>query len=488
MISHSKSLGASRPKVARVCIASVLLQLVAAFAIAQEVSPTDSTQLSLTKLLELAQQNVDLKKLNQSSLKQAQLRLSQVNAERWLSTFDLQVLSGVVPNVDANAAVAAKNASDFLFNLKSNDLENDFSFTGLGPFVQLEVKAIQPLYTWGKISGYEKMASENISLVGAQNQSRVDEIRYLTKKAFYNLLFSVEAINVLSEVQEKLQAAEDKLEELLIKNSKNVEEQDRLKIRVFASDVANRLLDARRGETLSRTALAELTGIRGDWKPIPEQLKPEPVDNLIKEEVIRTAISKKPSILQLDRLISIKKAEKQVARSDLFPSIFLAGELNYAYAPGRTDVKNPYLNDPFNRFGFGVALGFKQDLGLYRSLNKMEQLETEIYKNEAQRQQLIALTRLQTEEHYEKAANSIEGIQINEKGFRAARSWLTSTALSYNLGTASTKDVLESYAAYFKARLDLIKSIFELNMALAELSRAAGIEAVAGLNTPSPSL
>lgn len=488
MINYFKSLGASSQKVARVCVVSLTLQLAAASAIAQDVSPAGSTQLSLANLLELAEQNVDLKKLNQSSLKQAELKVSQVNAERWLSTFDLQVFSGVVPNVDADAAVAAKEASDFLFNLKSNDLENDFSITGLGPFVQLELKAIQPLYTWGKISGYEKMASENIALVRAQSQSRVDEIRYLTKKAFYNLLFSIEAINVLSEVQEKLQTAEDKLEELLIKNSKNVEEQDRLKIRVFASDVANRLLDARRGESLAKTALAELTGIRGDWRPIPDQLKPEPVDNLIKEDVIRAAISKKPQILQLDRLISIKKSERQVARSYLFPSIFLAGELNYAFAPGRTDVKNPYLNDSFNRFGFGVALGFKQDLGFYRSLNKMDQLEMEIFKNEAQRQQLVALTRLQTGEHYEKAASSIDGIQVNEKGFRAARSWLTSTALSYNLGTASTKDVLESYAAYFKARLDLIKSIFELNMALAELSRASGIEAVESLSSIAPPL
>ncbi len=458
------------------------LQLIAASSDLIQESLENRATFALKDLLKLAEQQEDLKKWNESSIKQAQLRSSQVSTERWLSTFDLQVLSGAVPNVNADAAIASKNASDFLFDLKSSDLESGFSFKELGPFVQLEVKAIQPLYTWGKISGYEKMALENLSLVEAQNKSRVDEIRFLTKKAFYNLLFSIEANRVLSEVKDKLKTAEEKLEEHLIQNKKNVEEQDRLKIRVFSADVEARLLDARRGEILARAALTELTGLNTAWDPAQPQLRPERVDQLFKEQVMEAAISQKPSIRQIDRLISIKEAERQVARSDLFPSLFLAGQLSYAHAPGRTNISNPYLSDSFNRVGLGVALGFKQDLGLHRTLNKMDQIQMEIFKTEAQRQQLVALTRLQTNEFYERAAHSIDSIQVNERGFRAARSWLTSTALAFNLGTASTKDVLESYAAYFKARLDLIKSIFELNMALAELSRAAGFEVVSELS------
>ena len=75
----------------------------------------------------------------------------------------------------------------------------------------------------------------------------------------------------------------------------------------------------------------------------------------------------------------------------------------------------------------------------------------------------------------------MKGIEINEDGFRAARSWLTSAGLSFNLGTAETKEVLESFAAYFKARADLARSIYTLNMALSELTVATGAEVVTRL-------
>jgi hypothetical protein len=46
------------------------------------------------------------------------------------------------------------------------------------------------------------------------------------------------------------------------------------------------------------------------------------------------------------------------------------------------------------------------------------------------------------------------------------------------LGTAETKEILESFAAYFKARADLAKSIYTLNMALSDLTVATGAEVV----------
>src|SRR5690606_2474338 len=106
----------------------------------------------------------------------------------------------------------------------------------------------------------------------------------------------------------------------------------------------------------------------------------------------------------------------------------------------------------------------------------MDQIQAEIEKLQAQKGRLASLTKIRAEEAFERAVSAMQAIQVNERGFRAARSWLTSTGLAFNLGTAPTKDVLESYAAYFKARVDLLKSIYELNMALAELSKASGRE------------
>lgn len=433
---------------------------------------------SLKELIQLAEKNPSVVSNETAVLKSADLKLSQVSAEKWLSTFQLQAFTGVVPNVDAGQAVRDKNADELLFSINSNDLENDFSLSGLGPFGRVEVQIVQPLYTWGKISGYESMAKANRQLSGHQVSELKDEVRFQVKRAFYTYLFSSEALSILDDVKAKLKGAEDKVEELLIKNSDNVEENDRLKIRVFQADVENRSLDAVKGKRLAQSALVELSGITGDWIPEWDHLQPEAVSGIEKENIISQALRGEPKFLQLEKLIEIKKSEKRTIEADLYPTLFLAGEFKYAVAPNRTDIKNPYLNDPFNTLQFGAALGIKQDLGFHRTFNKIEQIDAEIMKLESKKAQLGAVLRLEAEESFEKAIVAQAGIEVSEKGFRAARSWLTSTGLAFNLGTAPTKDVLESYAAYFKARVDLLQSIYRLNMAISELSQNVGVELV----------
>lgn len=445
---------------------------------ASNVFAEESLQLSLPELLARAQKQANLVQHLDAITREAELKLAQVNAERWLNTLEFAAFTGVVPDVNANSAVANRDANQLLFRTESSDFENGFSVSDLGPFVQMNLKAVQPLWTGGKISGYEKMAKENIAISESEKRKQMDQVRFLVKKSYYTYLFSLEATQILEEVRTKLAQAEEQVEELLIKNAENVEENDRLKIKVFQADVENRSLDAVKGKRLALAALAELTGVLGEWQPKEANLDPEVVNGIEKQDVISKALRAKPELMQLDSLIEVKKGQKKTLKADLYPDIFVAGELKYAYAPGRTDVKSPYLNDTFNTFGMGVALGLKQDLGFHRHVNKVQQVEAEIARLTAQRARLGSLVRIQTEEAFEKAVGAQQGIEINENGFRAARSWLTSVGLAFSLGTAPTKDVLESYAAYFKARVDLIRSIYELNLALSELSQSSGLELV----------
>lgn len=443
-------------------------------------SPIEAAEVySLQQLLERAENHTALKEDLDALRRSAELKLTQVHMEKWLQTLELKAFGGVVPNVNADQAVANRSANDLLFSVDSNDFENGgFSVSNLGGFGRVEVSAIQPLWTWGQISGYEEMAKANLEIAEAERDQEILKVRKLVKRAFYTLQLSEDSIRVLEEVRGKLSQAEEKVEELLIKNSENVEENDRLKIKVFMADVENRSLDAFRGRNLARSALFELTGVSGDWKPETDGLEPEPVENLGKDDIISKALRATPEIRRLEHYVQVKENERTTVRAQLFPTFFLAGELNYAVAPGRTDIKNPYLHDPFNQFNLGVALGLKQDLGFHRTKNKMDQLEAELDRLRAQKERLSSLVRIRTEEAFEKAVMAQRGIQINEKGFRAARSWLTSAGLAFNLGTASTKDILESYAAYFKARVDLLRSIYDLNMALSQLSQVSGSEVV----------
>lgn len=436
------------------------------------VSGIHAAQVNLKDLM-LQAERQDIFSREYAALQQmAQARLSEVKVGKFVPHFDLQVIGGVVPD----ATVNPDNVNEYT----SRDLNSNegFSWSKLGPFVQAEVKVVQPLFTFGKISSLEKMASFGKELAEAETQKKKVEIRSLVKKAYYTLLFASESLDILRDVEKRLTDAAEKVEELLVKNAENVTEVDRLKIKVFLADVRNRILDAERGQRLARSALQDLANLKGDWTLDTAGLVAEKVSDLTRESVVKAALEAKPELIQVSRLADIKRAEYEAARAELLPTFFVGGEVSYAKAPGRTDVDNPYLSDSFNNFSFGVVLGLKQNLGIFRTMKRMEGLEAEAERMNALRDQLKMKSKLEAERAFEEAFSAMSAIGVNEDGFRAARSWLTSTGLEFNLGTAETKEVLESFAAYFKARVDMLRSAFNLNMALTDLSQISGTEMV----------
>lgn len=436
----------------------------------------DEFKVGLKDLFARAEKNAVLEKDFNALRSMAAAKLAEVNSLSILPSFDLRVIGGVIPDVTLDDPT---NVNSY----RARDLENDFAFSSLGPFWNFQIEAIQPIYTFGKISNYQEMAERGASLAEAEKNKKLDEVRYLIKRAYYTLQFAMDSQEILRDVEGKLNEAAEKVEELLVKNAENVSETDRLKIKVFLTDVRNRLLDADRAHRLSRSALAEIALLPEGWVLDQSSLTAEIVSDLKKEDLIERAIKQKPEIKQLSDLVLNKESEYRAIQAELFPSIFLGGKVEFAQAPGRADTKNPYLNDPFNLFNFGIVVGLKQDLSFFRTFKKMEYLGAELQRLKSLKEQLLVKTKLDAERGFEEAFSAMSAILINEDGFRAARSWLTSTGLAFNLGTAETKDVLESFAAYFKARFDLTKNLYTLNSSLADLSHVSGFEVLDKLKT-----
>ena len=63
------------------------------------------------------------------------------------------------------------------------------------------------------------------------------------------------------------------------------------------------------------------------------------------------------------------EALEKAAEAERWPVIFLAGVFSAAYAPGRTDIDNPFINDEFNHLYGGVVLGARWhlDFGITRA-------------------------------------------------------------------------------------------------------------------------
>jgi outer membrane protein TolC len=430
--------------------------------------------LTLRDLFSRAEKNAALQKDFNALHRLADAKLGEAQALRFLPEFKFKMIGGVVPDAEADPT----NPNMYKAYQNARDFENSFSLSGLGGFFKIEVEGVQPIFTFGKISNAIAAAEGGRKLAESEIIKKQAEARLLVKKAYYTLQLANDSLEILQDVNSKLNEARDKVEELLIKSAENVSEVDRLKIRVFSADVKNRSLDADRAGRLSKSALAEMANLSGEWTLDQPGLVAERPADLKREDIVSMALRSNPELVQLTQYIGVKESERRALRANLYPNIFLAGQVEYAKAPGRTDITNPFLNDPFNQLNLGVVLGLSQDLSVVRTLKKADSLQAEVDRLNAQRDQLQMKTKLEAEKAFEEAFSAVEATKINEEGFRAARSWLTSTGLSFNLGTSETKEVLESFAAYFKARVDLLKSVYSLNLALAEVSEETGVEVV----------
>jgi outer membrane protein TolC len=128
-------------------------------------------------------------------------------------------------------------------------------------FTRTEVKLIQPVFDFGKISA--GIAAAEAGVVVAQQRglgSRAD-IELNVRKAYYGLKFAREVIDMLEEGSSYVDEAQTKLEKDLASGTGNVSVTDKLR-RHRARRAGRGILEAKRLQGIARDSLRTLLGPR----------------------------------------------------------------------------------------------------------------------------------------------------------------------------------------------------------------------------------
>jgi outer membrane protein TolC len=166
-----------------------------------------------------------------------------------------------------------------------------------------------------------------------------------------------------------------------------------------------------------------------------------------------------------------KKALMDIEQANMMPLFFLGGTFAYAVAPGRFDVENPFLNDPFNELTGGVALGLKQDLDLH--ILRDHYLKAKLEYEQALFQKRLAEDAIMADvrSRYLSADIGQKRLSIVTEGLRASRSWVSAEMNNYEFGLIPTKDVLEAFIAFAKTKLEFVDATVKYDLAVAALTR-----------------
>ncbi len=455
-----------------------LLAAVPAVAPASAVA-AETIKVSLNDALRMALQVSPEVREQLQGVEAARGKLDQANAA-YYPQLDLMAVFGPSQRAKANNlcftgpnGVVSANAKDCIDVLTSDEKT---SSPVNGVFGLTSINLVQPLYTFGKLSGYKEAATKGVAVEQARVEERKSDIILRVKELYYGHLLALESQGLLSDLKEQLDRALEKVQKSLESESATADQVDLYKLRAFSGDLEKYLSEATKGVVLSREALATYLGITGGQLVQLDrdtlELEARQVPGM--DTQVSDAMRLRPEMAQVRAGLDARRALVDATRSDYYPQFFAAIVGAVSGATNRSFVENPFISDPLSQRGAGIIAGFKLHVDFGLTTGKVrtaqaEYMQVEEKKNYAER--FIPLQVRKARAELEEAQKSIEATR---EGYLNARKWLVAAVANFDLGIGEAKDVADALASYARLRGDNFRAIYNYNMALANLDHATG--------------
>ncbi|MFQ5633161.1 MAG: TolC family protein, partial [bacterium] len=333
----------------------LLTVLCGGFLMAQPAAGQETKKLilSLEQCEALALKNNPILKAAETGLERSRARQTQARNAGILPKLELQNIWSAVPR--ARAVLTETGV------LISPDTSTGFS--DLRAFTEVELSWLQPVFTFGKLSGLSTAAAFGVEVEEAGLEKKASDVRLLTRQLYWGLVLGKELVAVVEDTRKDLKKAEDKLNEMLDEGAEDVSDNDMFKLQIFKYEI-----DKRHRETLKEIAIASsrLRAAMGLDESSAFEISTEyldPVDVQIDSlpKYIASALQKRPEMSQLRAGLGASRAMIGVSKSDYFPQFFLAGGVKYNFAQDRDDPRNPWVYNPTNFFRPAFAIGVKMN-------------------------------------------------------------------------------------------------------------------------------
>lgn len=383
-----------------------------------------------------------------------------------------QAKAGRLPQVKITGLTGIVNGTDGEgFEARTDDDD-------LGPFFKGELEVIQPLYTFGRLRHEIRAAMQGVTTKQAATDKAREAALAAVKELYYNLLFSRQIKDLLSESQENFTKALETAEERLEADEGNVTQADVLRLRIGLAGVTKEVFTLERAIQVTRAALKRQLGLSSDTPFDIADTRLEPVElHLQPLTVYQEQIAQhRPEMAQLEAGLEAQKARLHAARSAYYPSLFLAGGVKGAIAPNRDDQESPFANDEFNFFNGGMALGLHWQIDFWMTRAKVAERLAEVAKVEVQKQTAQTGIDLDLQRRYLEVQEHQHKLEAAQTARKAARALMLTSLANFTLGIGEAKDVFSFVGLYVRMASDYYKVIRDLNIAAARLSQAAGQE------------
>jgi outer membrane protein TolC len=407
---------------------------------------------------------------------------AQVSEARrnWLPTGDILSLVAPSPNIQCRAVASdATEPPDFRQQNCISTTAGEATISTLdfrSVFTRTEVRLIQPVWDFGKISAGIAAARAGVEVSREREAGARADLELNVRKAYYGIKLARELVDTLEEGSGYIDDGQKRIDSDLAKGTGTATVTDKLRLRTVRAEVDARLLEAKRLGEVARDGLRALLGpdapddIDIDEEPLtPLEVKPRTVS--FYEDQARYS---RPEVRLLDHAVKAKNALADLERRKEYPDLVLVGSATLAYAGKVDNPQNAFLSHYFNSTGAGVAAALRMQLDLGPKLARADRTRAEATETEYRRSEALGGILYEVRRAYGELTEAQARTEAVHKGERAGKAWISAVAQNFAVGLAEARDLSDALLAFFQMRARYLQSVFDLNVAASVLARATG--------------
>ncbi len=349
----------------------------------------------------------------------------------------------------------------------------DFEIRLSGAFHGGSLQLVQPIYTFGKLTDIRAAARAGVDAQRALEDVLAGDLAVEAARAYWGLKLARELVIMLEDGIAEIEGARTRLEERLAEGTGEATVQDRLRLDTLLAEARIQLSDARAGEA---TALAGVRAIAGDDQVDIDEEPLEQVELEVgaEEEVIAEARAGRPEVRAADAGARAADELADFEADQYWPDLAVVGSVGYAYAMGVDDAPSAVYAEPFHQTTAGLAVVLRWNVEPWTTRTRVKRARAAAGKAHDLSDLARTGATFEARTAGSEATNARDKVTAAEEGETAARGWLASVLQADAVGTAETRDLADSYIAWFQMRARLASAIFQWNVATVRLGRATG--------------
>lgn len=381
---------------------------------------------------------------------------------------------GWYPKIESTSFLAPSPEIRCFDQLCTQTTSEKDSLRPAGLFAGFEVRIVQPVFTFGKLSSASTAARHGVAMALARSDMVKNAQSSEVARAFYGVKLTRELIDMLRLGRADIDDAEAQIADKIDKGSPDVDLQDQYRLAALRSEVDARLAEA---TMANQTALAGLRALVGDQNV---QVETSPMTILDTDlassssSYKRAASDKRPELVLARQTEMAAKALLDLEQSRFWPNLLLVGQATVARAQGVDYVPSSFANDPYNRNSGGVGLVLHWELDPAVQRARAERMRSKASQADILTRLTRDAIRFDVEQAFARATQAKARWNARREGVKSTKAWIASVLQAQAIGLAESRDLADAYLAHFTMQSSLLESVFDWNIAVIELERASG--------------